>query len=65
MVTSSHSYNGAHSVNLKFNNIEWIQIQRGARKLYADEVILKPTHYSFVKWCALTYSNYLEDNEIE
>ena len=47
-------------VSLRFNSEEWGDIQRGAKLLYADEMISKPTAYSFLKWCGLMVSESLE-----
>ena len=48
------------AVTLRFNIGEWEEIQRGAEWLYADEMIPKPTAYSFLKWCGLMVSESLE-----
>jgi len=53
--------NAVNAVTLKFNDEEWKRIQRGAKWLYADEMISKPTAYRFLKWCGLTVSESLEN----
>jgi hypothetical protein len=47
-------------VTLKFNAEEWEKIERGAKWLYAEERISKPTPYRYLKWCGITFSNWLE-----
>ena len=52
--------NARRCTTLKFNDAEWEEIERGAKWLWAAEVISKPTAYSFLKWCGLTVSALLE-----
>ncbi len=50
-----------NTVALHFGDEEWKQIQSGAKWLYADGQIPKPTAYSFLKWCGLTFALTLKE----
>ena len=60
MAVSEQKTARRHVVRFEFNDEEWEQVQRGAKWLYADEMISKPTAYRFLKWCGLTFSESLD-----
>ena len=52
------------AVTLRFNAEEWEEIKIGIKWLYFDNMIPKPTAYSYLKWCGLIFSESLENKHI-
>jgi hypothetical protein len=63
--TSNSTRDNSKAITLRFNSLEWEQLQLGVKWLYKDKMILKPTPYRFLKWCGLTCADSLDDKHTD